>query len=455
MWAEIHVFEGGLYVTQQWGSTGVRVDDDISDEELGQVVLDRLGSPALLGLAALLPYRGRTPWQIFCEDVAGVPVHRYRPEKRVRAFGSAGAWQVDAKPQGVDSPAREVPAAEGLRGLGAAVRRELALIAPRWPAIRRTVVMTAATRQLVVMPDVEGHLVGPACVLRLDATAADLCDAVRAALPEAITHRAAVEAYTGALSAVGIDEHRLDGGARVTFSELSNGTLKLTGYGTFDDGLTDEQTWHGRVEGMAEACAVAVEMIRSLPTQHLAPGTPTGTAFGHKCGWLAVRSGDSAEVAAAVGLTGSRTVGWDEGVDAAYSAEVFVSPPTRGWVFVASASPPFDGLAVAALSARTGAEVQYFGTHRTSDYHEWAFATGGRLVRRMLCAGSSGIFEQEGVPTSIEVELGIPAMTQDDWHVSEETVMQIAAAWSLDPTTLHLIESTARTGVCGTVPKKP
>lgn len=36
-------------------------------------------------------------------------------------------------------------------------------------------------------------------------------------------------------------------------------------------------------------------------------------------------------------------------------------------------------------------------------------------------------------------------------NVSEQTVMQVAAAWSLDPTTLHLVESSPRTGICGTM----
>ena len=40
MWAEIHVFEGRMYVTGIWGSSGgVPVADTTSDGELGQAIL--------------------------------------------------------------------------------------------------------------------------------------------------------------------------------------------------------------------------------------------------------------------------------------------------------------------------------------------------------------------------------------------------------------------------------
>ncbi|HTJ34030.1 MAG TPA: hypothetical protein VL738_12435 [Dactylosporangium sp.] len=113
---------------------------------------------------------------------------------------------------------------------------------------------------------------------------------------------------------------------------------------------------------------------------------------------------------------------------------------------------PFDGGAAAGLSARLGAEVQFFGTHRVAEYHEWALATGGRLLRRLRCDGSRGEFEQEGAPTPVEAELSIPAMSAEDWHVNEFAVMRVAAAWSLDPNTLDLRESSAPTGLAGTVP---
>src|SRR5438128_10521582 len=89
VWAEIHVFRGRMYVTQVWGSTGVRVDDDISDARLGGVIVEQLARP----IARARP-GDRSAWQVFCEDVAGVAQQRFDPEKRVRAFRVDGNWRV-------------------------------------------------------------------------------------------------------------------------------------------------------------------------------------------------------------------------------------------------------------------------------------------------------------------------------------------------------------------------
>jgi hypothetical protein len=452
VWAEIHVFQGRMYVTRQWGrSTGVRVDDGISDAGLGEVILAQLDRPDVpaFRFGRLRHWRKRTPWEIFCEDVVGVPDWRFRPEKRVRAFEIDGVWQVDAKPTIMEAPARVVAAGEGVRGLGAAVRRELASLDPRWPTVAQVIIMTTATHQLVVMPNIDSSTVGPARILAPPVEVTALVEAVRAALADADFERKNPPAYEAALSAAGIDPHLLDGGVQVILAELSDGTVQLTSFADGDP--TEEQPRLGRIDDLVEACTTAIDMIHSLPTRHLPPGTPTGASFGYKCSWLAVRGSTLDGVTAAIGLTDTRPVDWDEGVRAAYDHQVFVSPSTAGWVFVVGAQLPFDGLAVAALSAQLGTEVQYFGTHRVSEYHEWVYATGGRLVRRLYCDGSSGSFEQQGPPTAVEIELNLPAMSADDWSIDEQTVMQVAAAWSADPTTLHLVEATSRTGVCGTL----
>ncbi|MET7396561.1 hypothetical protein ABZS66_24075 [Dactylosporangium sp. NPDC005572] len=404
MWVEIHVFQGRIYVTGTWAfSGGVRVEDGVPARRLGQLVAEQLHRPA-----------GDGAWREFCETVAGVAVRKFRPEKRVRAYRSGGAWHVDAKPHDADAPTHTVAADE----LGAAVLRELAALDPRWPVVRRVEVTTMATGELYVRSSAGGHTAVPDT----------LRDTVRRALAEAD------DSLLGAPA--GIDRRLLDGGAEVMVDELSDGTVRLTGHGIANSRPTPYETRTGDLDEV-------LELIRSLPAQHLPPGTPTGAGFGFKCRWLAVRGRGTAEVAAAIGRTGGRPVGWDEGVDGAYERRVFVSPPTGGWVFVVGALLPFDGLAVAGLSERLGAEVQFFGTHRVSEYHEWALATGGRLVRRLRCDGCSGEFEQQGAPTPVEVELGVA----DDADISEMTVMRVAAAWSLDPNTLPLVESSPEPGL--------
>jgi hypothetical protein len=47
VWAEIDVFGGRMFVTRGWGTTGVRVDNAISDEDLGQVIVEHLGNAPL------------------------------------------------------------------------------------------------------------------------------------------------------------------------------------------------------------------------------------------------------------------------------------------------------------------------------------------------------------------------------------------------------------------------
>src|SRR4051812_9195743 len=150
MWVEVDVFRGRTYVNQQWGSAGVLVGDDGSDAELGEAVLDQLARPEVP-----VPLHGAPAgWHLFTENVAGVPAEQYRPEKRVRVWTAGGDWRVDAKPRDPDAPVRPVTAAEGPAGLGAAVRRELAAMEPRWPSTGCAVLLTTATGQFAVMPKV-------------------------------------------------------------------------------------------------------------------------------------------------------------------------------------------------------------------------------------------------------------------------------------------------------------
>jgi hypothetical protein len=52
--------------------------------------------------------------------------------------------------------------------------------------------------------------------------------------------------------------------------------------------------------------------------------------FGYKCAWLAIRTENSQAVVHALGLQNVRKSGWQSGIDAAYSGDVFVTPPIKG-----------------------------------------------------------------------------------------------------------------------------
>jgi hypothetical protein len=48
--------------------------------------------------------------------------------------------------------------------------------------------------------------------------------------------------------------------------------------------------------------------------------------FGYKCSWLVIRSTDPQQVIDALGLVDTHPSGWHDGIEAAYSGNVFVTP---------------------------------------------------------------------------------------------------------------------------------
>jgi hypothetical protein len=183
-------------------------------------------------------------------------------------------------------------------------------------------------------------------------------------------------------------------------------------------------------------------------------------AFGYKCAWLAVRAADHADVADALGLDDPTVSTWTDGVGAVYAADaserpapVFVGSPVDGWVLVPFAWPlaspgEFD---LGALSSRFG-EAQRFVTHRVVDAHSWERWVDGQPIRRYGWLGESGELEfNEGEPGELEQDL-LPdgAADWDDWEFAdEERVIQLAGAWSVDPTRLDERADIDDTGLLG------
>ncbi|WP_143133668.1 hypothetical protein [Actinoplanes philippinensis] len=433
-----------MFVTRGAQTTGVHVGEELSDAELGAAILEFYGRPGIAEAD-----RGEA-WRMFCTEVAGAPAGRYWPEKTARVFretGDSGTWCVVAGHFSDRVPVPAEPAVDFPQRLGAVVRRELAALAPNWPRVRSAVIMTTATGRWVVVPHDRGTVSGPAHAV--DAGAGPLLTAVRAALADS---GGATMSWADSLAAAGIDPHLLRGGAQVMFDELADGSVRLVGEGSAANRPVGERTWTGRADDLAAACAEAGRMLAELPVEHLPPGTPSGTSFGIKCTWLAVRGTSVEEVAAAVGLTGARPAGWDEGVAAADDEQVFVTPPIAGWILVVNTVHVHGAESVAQLSARLGAEVQYFGNHRVSDYAEWARAVDGRLVRHVLCGEGlePGVHAEEvGVPTPVEIEIGFSATDPGAVWADEDDVMRVAGAWSIDPITLDVVESSPRDGLLG------
>ena len=183
--------------------------------------------------------------------------------------------------------------------------------------------------------------------------------------------------------------------------------------------------------------------------------------FGPKQAWLAVREGEAEPVAAALGLRDLGPVPWRSGIDLAYLTDdrLVLTPRLPGadgarWLLVAGrwlllqADRPVD---VAVLSATLGTEVQFFATYRVGELHRWARARDGRLVRSFGFRGEDGeVTDWQGAPDAVEAAMGLPAQEPapdgpggaavgggPEILVSEHDVMRVAAAWSIDPTSLE------------------
>jgi hypothetical protein len=178
-------------------------------------------------------------------------------------------------------------------------------------------------------------------------------------------------------------------------------------------------------------------------------------AFGPECGWLAIRSASVLEVALALRLRRTEAANWAGGLKRAYAGDIFVSPAVASWVLAISAHLPKAGLKgspdrltrlLARLSRRFG-EAQYFETHRVADYHAWAKAQHGQVVRAFAYSGETGAaLWNIGPQTPEEIALGFnffeetspEAAGAGSWqrtdrrYPNEESVLAVARRWSVD-----------------------
>lgn len=191
--------------------------------------------------------------------------------------------------------------------------------------------------------------------------------------------------------------------------------------------------------------------------------------FGPKCTWLAVRAESAPAVAEQLGLVEAQSASWAEGVHAGYQGRrspafagrrstVFVTPPVEGWVLVLGTTDRLEAdELLTGLSARWG-EAQRFATHRGASAGGWALARAGRVVRA-LAFGDGLVASAEGEPTAVERDLGLSripgepgapvAGDEEEPCLDEAEVLRVAAAWSLDPSTLEGRDGPCEPGVVG------
>lgn len=170
------------------------------------------------------------------------------------------------------------------------------------------------------------------------------------------------------------------------------------------------------------------------------------TGFGGKQAWLAVAGGDPAALLTALGLRDLGTVPWRDGLDLAHLTDdrIAITPPLPGargekWVLAAGRRLMRHDPDIVAISAALATEVQYFATHRVTESHRWQRAVKGELVRAFGYVGQSGeVTSWFGEPDPAERDAGLPGVLDEETSVlvGEQDVMRVAAAWSIDPTTL-------------------
>jgi hypothetical protein len=205
------------------------------------------------------------------------------------------------------------------------------------------------------------------------------------------------------------------------------------------------------------------------------PDTPK--AFGDDMAWIAVRSENRERICAALGVKDMRPANWRAGVACIYDhrladAHVFISPPVKGYTFIAGVSLPLpahrafvDKLTplLTALAAEF-TDVQYFASYPVIDFYAWARLQNGRFVRA-FAIGDEGVIWDRGRLTQEERALGLKLFEvrgirgrKGDTgeaiilHPTQAQVLQMARAWSLDPAGLDMAACDASVGVVAQAP---
>ena len=198
----------------------------------------------------------------------------------------------------------------------------------------------------------------------------------------------------------------------------------------------------GRGKGSLVGWISRIFSRRPAPLLPEFPGSPDQPqGFGYKCAWLAVRASEPEVVAKALELKNVRPATWPEGLATAYGSAtaLFVTPVLDGWVLAAGAAGFPDGAqdlseATRKLSASLTTVSFGFATHRVVELQSWVRADRGQVVRAFSFLGESGETLLDVGPrlpeeAGIDFDLDLP-------NVSENDVIRLAGAWSIDPTTL-------------------
>jgi hypothetical protein len=176
------------------------------------------------------------------------------------------------------------------------------------------------------------------------------------------------------------------------------------------------------------------------------------SVFENSCRWVAVRRTHLSKVQSALGLHNPIPCSWDEGVSRLEGQKLFISPSVRGWILVVGQGLPDPTEDVdrcyhfiVRLSRALG-QVQFFSVNRALNHHAWVRAERGQ-IRRAYAWGGETLWNQGSV-TQPETDLGLRCLEYGEQASSldlssasapppnTEKVLQLAARWSLDPSTV-------------------
>lgn len=198
-------------------------------------------------------------------------------------------------------------------------------------------------------------------------------------------------------------------------------------------------------EAVKTAASAASAAVQPLQPMRAATGSEPDfpVPFGYKCNWLCVKSDSPIDVIRKLGLKNFEPSNWDKGIEMAYNGYRFISPVLNGYVLVVNYGMALLTLAPELLdeSAKKFPELQYFSTHRVSEYHAWVKYVDGEMVRGYGWCGCDGeVLLNKGALTPEEERLGflnmITSSSDDPEKVqlpTEDHVLEIAAAWGIDP----------------------
>ena len=180
--------------------------------------------------------------------------------------------------------------------------------------------------------------------------------------------------------------------------------------------------------------------------------------------WLAVRSQNPQAVQSALGVQHARACSWSDALARSFEPRLFISPPVNGWVVVMGCDlpDPADDIDecykfLTRLSHKLG-EVQFFSRNRAVAHHGWARLSGGKVLRAYVWAG--GTLWNQGPLTDMERGLKLRCLSyvesteslgygdREVLSQNTERVIRLAAAWSLDPTSIEGVDLESK-GIAG------